>query len=88
MKHVFQPETLHRCAKAGVGLHGDEMLDAVTTALREEYPAHVSSGPREWFINNAGGAMGQVCMLYGSLSEYLFFLTHRSAPRATRDFTR
>lgn len=73
MKHVFDPETLHCCSKAGVGLSGEAMLDAVTAALREEYPAHVSSSPREWFINNAGGAMGQVCMLYASLSEYLFF---------------
>lgn len=73
MGYVLDPERLHAISKAGIGLAGDEMFDAVTRALCEEWPGVINGRPRNWIFNNAGGAMGQITLLYASLSEYLLF---------------
>ncbi|MEM6787734.1 MAG: ERG2 family protein [Myxococcota bacterium] len=73
MPYVFHPEELHRCARAGVDLPLDDAFDAVTEQLKASYPEHIDDGPRRWILNNAGGAMGQLTLLHGSLSEYLIF---------------
>ena len=73
MGYVFDPRVLRACVQAGVGLAPEEAMDAITAALVERYPAHVEAGPRDWILNNAGGAMGQLALLHGSLSEYLLF---------------
>lgn len=71
MAYVFDTEKLHLCSKAGVGLPVEAGLDAVTRALAEAYPGRIITEPRQWVFNNAGGAMGQMCLLYASLREYL-----------------
>ncbi len=73
MSTIFQPETLHGCARTAVDLPVEAALDAVTAALKEAYPDRIEQAPRRWFLNNAGGAMGEVTLLYASLREYLIF---------------
>ena len=73
MGYVFDPEVLHECVKKGVDLPYDQMFDVVTEALAEAYPDHISTEPRKWMFNNAGGAMGQMALIHGSLSEYILF---------------
>ena len=72
MSYVFNPEELHEIAKTGVGLPKDEMFDVVTKGLLDAYPDHIRPG-NEWIFNNAGGAMGALCLLHASLSEYVIF---------------
>jgi len=71
--YVFDPEVLHECARAGLDLPPEQSFDAVTSALADHYPEHISTTPRRWVFNNAGGAMGQLCLLHASLSEYMIF---------------
>ncbi len=73
MSYVFDPAVLEECARAGVGLPVEEAFDAITARLREKYPKYVIDAPRDWVFNNAGGAMGQLTLLHGSISEYLIF---------------
>jgi C-8 sterol isomerase len=73
MAHVFDPTVLHACARKGVGLPVEEAFDAITAALRAAYPRYVADRPRDWIFNNAGGAMGQITLLHGSITEYLIF---------------
>ena len=73
MRTVFDPLVLHQCANAGVDLDGEAMFDAVTSALVEAYPEHIQQTERSWIFNNAGGAMGQLTLLYASINEYLIF---------------
>ena len=72
MAYVFDPEFLKEVAASNIGLPRQQMFDAITTALSESYPGRISREP-EWFINNAGGAMGTLTFLYASLSEDLIF---------------
>ncbi len=71
---VFDPDELHACVAAVVAekLPRAEAFDVLTARLQERYPA-IDAGPRRWIFNNAGGAMGQMCLLYASLREYLIF---------------
>ena len=73
MAHVFHPEVLETCAQRGIGLPIEEGFDAITAELARQYPEHIETGPRRWILNNAGGAMGQICLLHCSLTEYLLF---------------
>lgn len=73
MAYVFDPDQLHTCTKVGIGRPTEEALDAVTAALDGAYPGRIDTGPRRWVFNNAGGAMGQMCLLYASLREYIIF---------------
>ena len=69
--YVFDPRELHECAKLGVSLHVDEACDVISRELHRRYPGLIDRSPRKWIFNNAGGAMGMLCLLYGSLSEYV-----------------
>ena len=72
MGFVFDPEVLARCAGEGVGKPStEEACDSVVRALKRAYPEHIDSGPRQWVMNNAGGAMGQLTFLHGSITEYI-----------------
>jgi hypothetical protein len=72
MSKVFDPKELREIAKKGIGLPHDQMFHAVHEELLRKYPGHIRKNPR-WILNIAGGAMGQVQILHGSLSEYLIF---------------
>ena len=74
MAYVFDPDELERCVHEGRGHDtADAAMDAITAALAARYPAHIHAGPRDWILNNAGGAMGQITLLHASLSEYILF---------------
>lgn len=71
MSFIFDPDKLHECTKKGVGLPVEQGCNAVVQALAEAFPGKISTRKRQWFFNNAGGAMGQMCVLHTSLREYL-----------------
>ena len=73
MGYIFDPDTLHECAQKGVDLPLEEAFDVITAELVARYPKHIDARPRDWMYNNAGGAMGMMTLLHGSLSEYILF---------------
>lgn len=73
MAFIFDPQVIHACVQSGLRPDLDDALDAITRALAERYPGLIDQGPRDWIFNNAGGAMGQIHLLYASLTEYLLF---------------
>ena len=72
MKYVFDPGVLRGVAHAHLHLPLEEMLPAIAADLAERYPGRIDTNP-EWFLSNAGGAMGQIAILYASLREYVIF---------------
>ncbi len=73
MEYVFEPERLHECVRQGIGLPVGEAMDRITEALSQAYPRRIQTGERRWHMNNAGGAMGQMTLLYASMREYIIF---------------
>ena len=73
MNHVFDPDVLQRIVQGSLDLPREEAMDSITQDLHAAYPGHIDTGPRDWIFNNAGGAMGQLTLLYASLNEYLIF---------------
>ncbi len=71
MSYVFDPDQLQSIVRRVVGRPREEAFDALVVELDHAYPGQVKIGPRDWIFNNAGGAMGQMCFLHASLSEYL-----------------
>lgn len=68
---VFEPNTLHDVAQsASRGASRSEIVDDVVRELSRRYPRHIDTSI-PWIFNNAGGAMGQIKLLYCSLSEYV-----------------
>ena len=71
MAYLFDPEELHDIAKLAIGKKPrSEIFAAVEDALAARYPKHIARDT-PWIFNNAGGAMGQIKVLHGSLTEYL-----------------
>jgi C-8 sterol isomerase len=73
MSYIFEPEIIQACVREGLRPDLDDSLDAITVALGERYPGLIDPGPRRWIFSNAGGAMGQIHLLYASLTEYILF---------------
>lgn len=71
MKPRLDTDVLHRCVKQAVGLPKDQLFAALTRNLHEAYPSLIADEAPQWIFNNAGGAMGQLSLLYASLNEYL-----------------
>ena len=70
MAYLFEPEDFHDVVQQALGLPLERMFEIVIECLQERYPGYINPQPR-WFMNNAGGAMGMVGFLFGSLSEYI-----------------
>lgn len=70
MAHVFDPDELAAISREAAKEPAGRTLDAVHRALAARYPDDVEKEIR-WVFNNAGGAMGQMALLYASLGEYL-----------------
>lgn len=73
MGHIFDPDHLQAVTNRHLDRDLDLAFDGITEELASSYPGHIRTGPRRWILNNAGGAMGQICLLHASLSEYVLF---------------
>jgi C-8 sterol isomerase len=71
MEYVFEPERLTTIARSTLEQPRAELFESLTNALREAYPGEIAPVMPKWVFNNAGGAMGQMCILHASLQEYL-----------------
>lgn len=69
-KCLFEPRKLWNIAKMGIGHPTEEAFEIIINALDKEYPGYIEK-KQHWVFNNAGGAMGQMTILHGSLREYL-----------------
>ena len=67
---LFSPDVLHAVARGAVGLPHDKMVRRVTEELERLYPGHIERRPN-WMLSLAGGVMGIMTILHGSLSEYV-----------------
>lgn len=67
---LFDPRKLDEIVKSSVGKSTEEAFNHITDLLDREYPGHICK-ERKWIFNNAGGAMGQLCILHASLREYI-----------------
>jgi len=67
---LFSPEALHAVARAAVGLPHDKMVRQIGDDLARLYPGHIETRPN-WMLSLAGGVMGIMTVLHGSLSEYV-----------------
>jgi ERG2 and Sigma1 receptor like protein len=67
---IFDPEVLHAVARQAVGLPHDKMARHVSEELARRYPGHIETRPN-WMLSLAGGVMGIMTVLHGSLSEYV-----------------
>lgn len=71
-RYLFDPQVLDQIRKKGIGKPLREAFTIITEELMKAYPGHICA-TQNWIFNNAGGAMGQLNLLHGSLSEYLIF---------------
>lgn len=72
MGYIFEPGILQQVAKDVISknLPIEDLVTTIVTELGKRYPNHINTSPA-WVFNNAGGAMGAMCFLHASLTEYL-----------------
>lgn len=70
MAHLFDPAVLQRVARGVLDLPMSEKVERLRAELAERYPGHIRRDV-EWIFNHAGGAMGQMCVLHASITEYI-----------------
>lgn len=86
MAYLFDPTVLQSIIRGVLGLAEgespkpvergaspasiDDIVDRLRDKLSERYPGHIMAGSG-WIFNNAGGAMGEMCVLHASLTEYI-----------------
>ena len=68
--YKFDPEVLHDIAIEASKRPKSEMFDYVSSELKKKYPKYITT-EKNWMFNNAGGAMGQMTLLHGSITEYI-----------------
>ncbi|KAI8066305.1 ERG2/sigma1 receptor-like protein [Gilbertella persicaria] len=72
--YIFDQHKLQEVAQRNIAKYGQNdtraMIQNIALDLEKEYPGHVSL-KEDWVFNNAGGAMGAMWILHGSLSEYV-----------------
>ena len=73
MGYIFDPDHLQDVTNRHLDRSLELSFDGITAELAAVYPGHIRTKPRRWILNNAGGAMGQICLLHASLSEYVLF---------------
>ncbi|MFX1479253.1 MAG: ERG2 family protein [Promethearchaeota archaeon] len=67
---LFEPRKLWEISKKAIGLPTEVAFNIIIDALNEEYAGYINT-KQNWIFNNAGGAMGQMTILHGSLREYI-----------------
>jgi C-8 sterol isomerase len=70
MGYIFEPEVLREIARGALGQPIAQVIAQIGTELEQRYPGHILP-KREWIFNNAGGAMGAMMLLHGSITEYV-----------------
>jgi C-8 sterol isomerase len=83
MGYTFDPEHLHLVARNRAGLPHEEMTVAIIADLAKAYPGHIETR-QNWLLSIAGGAMGIMTILHGSLSEYVLIF---GSPIGTEGFS-
>ncbi len=69
---LLSPEKLHAIARNAAGKPAAEAFACMLAELDATWPGRICPD-NPWLFNTACGAMGQLKLLYGSLSEYLIF---------------
>lgn len=69
-KCIFEPRKLWEISKMAIGYPTEESFDIIINALDKAYPGYIET-KQNWVFNNAGGSMGQMTVLHGSLREYI-----------------
>ena len=80
---IFNPHVLHQIARAHLELPHQEMVCGIARELARAYPGHLETR-EEWMLSLAGGAMGIMTVLHGSLSEYVLIF---GTPIGTEGFS-
>ena len=70
MAYVFDPKELHAIVQDVVGPPIEEIIPPLVERLVARWPRHINTD-MNWVFNNAGGAMGAMTFLHGSVTEYL-----------------
>ena len=73
MSAVFDPEALQTIVKKNLALPLEARIDAIIADIDEAYPRRITTRKR-WNFTIAGSVMGQVNVLYGSITEYLLIV--------------
>jgi C-8 sterol isomerase len=68
--HVFDPAVLQAAARGVLDLPLSQKVERLREELASRYPGHICPTV-EWVFNHAGGAMGQMCVLHASITEYV-----------------
>jgi hypothetical protein len=72
VSYLLDPDRLHEITREAAHLPALDAMAAIEAALHHEWPGRIHSD-KAWLFNTAAGAMGQLRLLYGSLTEYLIF---------------
>lgn len=70
MGTIFDPVELQEIGARAIGLPHAEMCRTISGELARRHPGHVETR-EDWVISIAGGIMGIMTVLHGSLSEYV-----------------
>lgn len=86
MKARLDPKVLHSIAQDVVAqnLDTEATIAAVREKVAEHYPHLMSKTPRCWMGSRAGGILGKMTLLYGSMTEYLIIF---GCPTASQGFS-
>lgn len=71
-QYVFTKEDVAEIARQYAGQDHEQAFNNIVVELRKRYPGHIlPDEDLQWVFVNAGGWMGSMCLLHGSLSEYV-----------------
>ncbi len=72
MSQLFDPDVLHSIARKAIENTDEleERFNIVIDELDMRYPGRINT-EEHWIMNSANGALGQMRLLYASLSEYI-----------------
>ena len=86
MAHIIDPKVLEDIVKDVVAekLNVKDSMQAIRNKLADQYPSHISKQERCWLGSRAGGILGKMTFMHGSMSEYLIFF---GTPAATTGFS-
>jgi hypothetical protein len=70
MPPVFDPDHLHQIARASLGQPIDRIAEHIIAEVANTYPGWTRRQP-DWVFSIFGNTTGTLCVLHGSLTEYL-----------------